>query len=53
MEKFTSQVIGSRPDGSKIVRNFFFNNDTTNYMAKAHSYFTRLDRKLAKLGIRK
>ena len=40
--------IGRKKDGSRIVKNFFFNNDKTNYMNLANSYFTREERKKAK-----
>ena len=49
-EKFITQELERRKDGSKIVRNFFFNEDKTNYMALAHSHFTRDQRKEAKLN---
>ena len=41
--------IGRKTDGTKIVRNFFFNNDKTNYMTLAHSYFSKHEKKVAKL----
>lgn len=37
-----------KKDGTKIVRNFFFNSDKTNYLVKAQSYFTKDEKKLAK-----
>lgn len=50
MEKFITHVLEERKNGVKIVRNYFINEDKTNYMTLAHSYFTKLDRKLAKLN---
>lgn len=41
--------IGRKLDGTRIVRNFFFNNDKTNYLVKAQSYFTKHEKKVAKL----
>jgi|TARA_R110000803_G_scaffold111934_1_gene180361 hypothetical protein len=48
MEKLVSHEISRKKDGTKVVRNFFFNDDKTNYMTLAHSYFTREERKKAK-----
>ena len=48
MERFESHVIETKENGTKIVKNSFFNEDTTNYMALAHSHFTRDERKIAK-----
>lgn len=50
METLVSHEIGRKPDGTKIVRNFFFNNDKTNYLVKAQSYFTKDEKKQAKLN---
>ena len=50
METFVQQEIGRRSDGTKIVRNFFFNPDKTNYLVKAQSYFTKDEKKQAKLN---
>ena len=41
--------VGQRANGTKIVRVFFFNNDKTNYLVKAQSYFTKHEKKVAKL----
>lgn len=41
--------IGRKSDGTKIVRIFFFNDDKTNYLVKAQSYFTKHEKKVAKL----
>lgn len=48
MEKRFTQELGRRRDGTIICRHFFINEDNTNYMALAHSYFTRVERKIAK-----
>lgn len=37
-------------DGTNIVKNFFLYPSEGNIMAKAHSYFTRHERKIAKLN---
>lgn len=43
-----THIIEQKSNGSKIVRNFFFNNDKTNYMLLAHSYYTKKEKKQAK-----
>lgn len=50
MEILVSHEIGGKPDGTKIVRNFFFNDNKTNYLVKAQSYFTKDEKKQAKLN---
>lgn len=50
MEKLITHEIEQKRGGTKIVRNFFINTDKTNYMTLAHSYFSKLDRKIAKLN---
>jgi len=50
MELLVSHLIETKKDGSKIVRNFFFNEDKTNYLVKAQSYFTKDEKKQAKLN---
>ena len=50
MEVLVTHEIERLKDGKKIVRNFFFNTDKTNYMQLAHSYFTKDERKQAKLN---
>ena len=50
MEVLVSHLIETKKDGSKIVRNFFFNPDKTNYLVKAQSYFTKDEKKQAKLN---
>jgi hypothetical protein len=49
METLVSHEIGRKKDGTKIVKNFFFNDDKTNYMTLAHSYFAKHEKKVAKL----
>lgn len=48
METMVTHVIEQRKDGSKVVRNFFFNSDDTNYMVLAHSYFSKEEKARAK-----
>ncbi len=50
MELLISHTIEQRSNGTKIVRNFFINNDKTNYMKLAQSYFTKHEKKVAKLN---
>ena len=50
MEVMVSHEIERKKDGTKIVRNFFFNNDKTNYLTKAQSYFSKDEKKQAKLN---
>lgn len=49
MEKLVTNVIGTRPNGTKIVRNHFINGPTENLLVKSHSHFTREERTKAKL----
>lgn len=49
METLVTHEIGRNPNGTKIVRNFFFNEDKVNWLAKAQSYFTKHEKKVAKL----
>lgn len=49
METLITHEIERKRDGGKIVRNFFINSDKTNYMSLAHSYFTKDERKQAKI----
>ena len=53
METLITQEIERKKDGTKIVRNFFFNNDKTNWLVKAQSYFTKDEKKQAKLNHKK
>lgn len=50
METLVTHVIETKKDNSKIVRNFFFNNDKTNWLVKAQSYFTKDEKKQAKIN---
>ena len=50
METLITQEIERKKDGTRIVRNFFFNNDKTNWLVKAQSYFTKDEKKQAKLN---
>jgi len=50
MEILVTHEIETRKGGTKIVRNFFFNEDKTNYLVKAQSYFTKDEKKQAKLN---
>jgi hypothetical protein len=52
METKVTHEIGQKKDGTKIVRNFFFNDDKTNYLVKAQSYFTKEEKKKAKLNFK-
>mgnify|MGYP003506086612 FL=1 len=49
METLVTHEIERKKDGSRIVRNFFFNDDKTNWLVKAQSYFTKDQKKQAKL----
>jgi hypothetical protein len=50
METLVTHEIGRKTDGTRIVRNFFFNEDKTNYLVQAQSYFTKDEKKKAKLA---
>ena len=50
MEKLITHEIEQKRNGVKIVRNFFINTDKKNYLTLAHSHFSKLDRKIAKLN---
>lgn len=50
MERVQRLEIGRRRDGSLIVRNSFINDDTTNYLLKAQSYFTKEEKRVAKFN---
>jgi len=50
METLVTHEIERKKDGSRIVRNFFFNSDKTNYLVKAQSCFTKDEKKQAKLS---
>lgn len=49
METMVTHVLEQKANGNKVVRNFFFNEDKTNYLVKAQSYFTKHEKKVAKL----
>lgn len=49
MEKFISHEIERLPNGTKIVRNYFFNEVGVNYLQLAQSHFTKHEKKVAKL----
>ncbi len=48
METLVTHEIERKKDGTRIVRNFFFNEDKTNYLVKAQSYFSKDEKKQAK-----
>jgi hypothetical protein len=48
METKVTHVLEEKKNGTKVVRNFFFNEDKTNYMTLAHSYFSKQEKKQAK-----
>lgn len=48
MERLVTHEIERKHDGTKIVRNYFINDDTTNYLTQAQSYFTKDEKKIAK-----
>ena len=49
MEVLVSHEVDKLPNGTKVMRNFFFNTDKTNYLVEAQSYFTKHEKKVAKL----
>jgi hypothetical protein len=49
MEKFVSNEIGQRPNGTRIFRNYFMNGPTENLLVKAQHHFTPHEKKVAKL----
>ena len=53
MEKFYSSEIGTRKDGTKIVRNHFVNETNVNHLANAQSHFTKHEKLVAKLNYKK
>jgi len=50
METLITHEIERKKNGNAIVRNFFFNNDKTNWLVKSQSYFTKDEKKQAKLN---
>jgi len=53
METMVTHLLETKKDGTRIVKNFFFNDDKTNYLVKAQSYFTKDEKKQAKLNYKK
>lgn len=49
MEKFISNEIGQRPNGTKIVKNYFMNDTGINLLVNAQHHFTAHEKKVAKL----
>jgi len=49
MEQIT-HVLEEKRDGTKVVRNFFLCGKKQNVLSKSNSYFTRLEKKVAKLN---
>lgn len=52
METLVTHEIGRKKDGTRIVKNFFFNDDKTNYLLKAQSYFTKEEKRQAKINFK-
>lgn len=50
MERLITHEIEMLPNGGKIVRNYFINDKKKSPMRLAHSYFTKEERKVAKLN---
>lgn len=48
--EFITQILERKSDGTNIVKNFFLYPNEGNIMAKTHSYFTKQERKIAKLN---
>ena len=53
METMVTHLLETKKDGIRIVKNFFFNDDKTNYLVKAQSYFSKDEKKQAKLNYKK
>lgn len=49
MEIQVTREVDRKSDGTIIHRHYFFNEDKTNYLTKAQSYFTKEQKKQAKL----
>ena len=45
-----TQEIERKRDGTRLVRNYFMYDDKTNYLVKAQSYFTKDEKKMAKIN---
>ena len=50
MERIEVNEIGRRKDGSTVKRILLINDDNTNYLVKAQSYYTKDQKKKAKLN---
>ena len=50
MERVQRIELGRRRDGSMICRYHLINDDNTNYLLKAQSYFTKEEKKIAKFN---
>ena len=51
MERILISETGNKSiSGTMLVRRYFINDDNTNYLVKAQSYFTKDEKKLAKLN---
>lgn len=48
MEKFISNEIGQRPNGTKIVKNYFMNETGVNLLTNAQHRFTAQEKVIAK-----
>lgn len=48
--KTITHVLEQRRDGTSIVKNFFLYPDEGNIMARAHAYFSKHEKKVAKLN---
>lgn len=48
MERIEVEEVGKRTNGSTIKRILLINDDNTNYLVKAQSYFTKNQKKIAK-----
>tara|TARA_B110000908_G_C10030812_1_gene347307 strand:+ start:245 stop:412 length:168 start_codon:yes stop_codon:yes gene_type:complete len=50
MERVETTEISRRSDGTKVVRHLLINDDKTNYLVKAQSYFSKEEKRAAKLN---
>ena len=48
--RLVTEEIGRNREGIRLVRNYFMYDDKTNYLVKAQSYFTKDEKKIAKLN---
>lgn len=51
--RYISQEIERKANGERIVRNYFIYDENVNNMKLAHSYFTKEEKKIAKLNHRR